>query len=131
VAEHTVLLILAAYKHLVEAFQGVRLGRWMEWDLRDVSFELYGKCLGLVGMGRIGRGVALRALAFGTRILYFDPLVPKPHGLTVRRAVSLQSLLAQADIVSLHVPLSRELVLPPELDRGAAESGGAGHCDQR
>jgi phosphoglycerate dehydrogenase-like enzyme len=108
VAEHTLLLILAAYKHLAEAFQGVRLGRWMQWDLRDVSFELNGKCLGLVGLGRIGREVALRALAFGTRIVYFDPLVPEPYGLPVTRAVSLESLLRQADIVSLHVPISQE-----------------------
>jgi phosphoglycerate dehydrogenase-like enzyme len=108
VAEHTLLLILAAYKHLVKASQGVRLGRWMQWDLRDVSFELYDKCLGLVGMGRIGREVAQRALAFGARVFYFDPLVPEPYGLPATRAASLQSLLAQADIVSLHVPLSPE-----------------------
>jgi len=108
VAEHTLLLILAAYKHLVEAFQGARLGRWMQWDLRDISFELNGKCLGLVGLGRIGREVALRALAFGTTVWYFDPLVPKPDGLPVTRAGSLRSLLGQADIVSLHVPLRSE-----------------------
>ncbi|MPZ21074.1 MAG: dehydrogenase [Luteitalea sp.] len=115
VAEHTILLILALYKRLVTAANGVRAGRWPQWTLRDRSFELCGKTLGLVGFGRIGREVAKRARAFDTRVVYFDPEVlgPAPAELDVTDAPSLHALLAAADIVSLHVPLhagSRHLI---------------------
>ena len=78
VAEHTLLLILASYKRLVKAATGAASGRWMQWELRRGSFELAGKTLGLVGLGRIGREVAKRALAFDAQVTYFDPFVPNP-----------------------------------------------------
>jgi phosphoglycerate dehydrogenase-like enzyme len=106
VAEHTLLLTLALYKHLVRAASGVREGRWMQWELRPVSWELAGKTLGLVGFGRIGREVARRALAFDVRVLYYDPVVEDAGGLDVRRVETLEALLPQADIVSLHVPVT-------------------------
>ena len=107
VAEHTLLLILASYKRLVHAANGVGTGKWMQWELRDTSFELCGKTLGLVGMGRIGREVARRALAFDAHVIYYDPLAPTPPaGLDVQPVESLDALLACADIVSLHVPLT-------------------------
>jgi phosphoglycerate dehydrogenase-like enzyme len=106
VAEHTLLLILALYKQLIKAVSGVRAGKWMQWELRGDSFELYGKTLGLVGMGRIGREVAERALAFGAGVIYHDPFVPQPEDLPVRRIDALDEFLAVADIVSLHVPAS-------------------------
>jgi phosphoglycerate dehydrogenase-like enzyme len=108
VAEHTLLLILAVYKNLLKASAAVRAGGWLQWELRSTSFDLQGKSVGLVGMGRIGRAVAQRVLAFGAHILYFDPLVPDLEGLPVTRMASLAALLTQADIVSLHVPLTPE-----------------------
>jgi phosphoglycerate dehydrogenase-like enzyme len=115
VAEHTILLILALYKQLVTAANGVRAGRWPQWTLRDHSFELCGKTLGLIGLGRIGREVAVRARAFDARVVYFDPdvPVPAPAEVDVSPVPSLPVLLATADIVSLHVPLhagSRHLI---------------------
>jgi D-3-phosphoglycerate dehydrogenase len=113
VAEHTILLILALSKQLVTAASGVRAGRWLQWALRDQSFELCGKTLGIVGLGRIGREVATRARAFDARVVYFDPDVPAPADLDVTAAPSLPALLSAADIVSLHVPLhtgSRHLI---------------------
>ncbi len=104
VAEHTLLLILAVYKQLVKAASGARAGKWMQWDLRGNSFELYGKTLGLVGMGRIGREVAHRALAFGANVIYHDPLVPQPEDLAIRKIDALDEFLTAADIVSLHIP---------------------------
>jgi phosphoglycerate dehydrogenase-like enzyme len=104
VAEHTLLLILALYKQLVKSALGVGEGKWMQWELRHTSFELCGKTLGLVGMGRIGREVARRALAFDARVTYFDPGVPQPSDLGVRRVESLEEFLGEADIVSLHIP---------------------------
>jgi phosphoglycerate dehydrogenase-like enzyme len=106
VAEHTLLLILAVYKNLIKASAAVRVGYWPQWELRSTSFDLQGKSLGLVGMGRIGRAVAQRALAFGAQILYFDPLVPDFDRLSVTRLPSLAVLLAKSDIISLHVPLT-------------------------
>ena len=106
VAEHTLLLILAVYKQLVKAVIGAREGKWMQWELRGNSFELYGKTLGLVGMGRIGREVAGRALAFDANVIYYDPFVPQPVDLAARKVETLDEFLAAADIVSLHVPAS-------------------------
>src|SRR5207249_21694 len=102
------LLILALYKQLVRAANGVREGRWMQWELRNESFELAGKTLGLAGMGRIGREVARRALAFDARVAYYDPFVATPSDLPVTRVESLEALLGEADIVSLHLPLTPE-----------------------
>jgi phosphoglycerate dehydrogenase-like enzyme len=108
VAEHTILLILASFKRLVKAATGASSGRWMMWELRQGSFELAGKTLGLVGLGRIGREVAKRALAFDAQVTYFDPFVSHSGDLGVRRAADLATLLGEADIVSLHVPLTPE-----------------------
>jgi phosphoglycerate dehydrogenase-like enzyme len=108
VAEHTILLILAVYKRLLTAANGTRAGEWMQWELRNGSFELCGKTLGIVGLGRIGREVARRALAFDVRVLYYDPLVAQPDDFAVTRAENLESFLGEADIVTLHVPLTPE-----------------------
>jgi phosphoglycerate dehydrogenase-like enzyme len=106
VAEHTILLILGIYKQIVTAANGVRGGRWMEWELRSRSFELAGKTLGLVGLGRIGREVARRAQAFDARVQYFDPVVSQSGEAAIKRCVSLEGLVATSDIVSLHVPVT-------------------------
>ena len=104
VAEHTLLLILAVYKRLVVASTGIRQGDWMQWSLRQDSFELSGKVLGLAGFGRIGREVARRALAFDARVIYYDPVAAERCDPCIERVKSLESLLARADIVSLHLP---------------------------
>jgi phosphoglycerate dehydrogenase-like enzyme len=80
----------------------------MQWELRGGSFELCGKTLGLVGFGRIGREVARRAQAFDARVIYFDPLVSEAGDLLATRCASLAELVATADIVSLHVPLTAD-----------------------
>jgi D-3-phosphoglycerate dehydrogenase len=107
VAEHTVLLMLAVYKHLLEADQSTRRGEWKMWSMRLQSFELAGKTVGLVGLGRIGREVARRLVAFDTRVLYCDPLVTQtPAELPADRVqpASFDDLLARSDIVSNHTP---------------------------
>lgn len=108
VAEHTFLLILALYKHLRTAEGALRAGGWPVWELRARSFEMAGKTLGLVGFGRVGREVARRAVAFDARVLYYDPFPAPPE---VERTLStayrpLDDLLREADIVSLHLPLT-------------------------
>ena len=110
VAEHTFLLLLALYKHLREAETQLRAGGWPVWELRARSFELSGKTLGLVGFGRIGRAVAVRAKAFEARVLYHDPFRASEEDertLNVEYR-ALDDLLGESDIVSVHVPLSPE-----------------------
>ncbi len=72
VAEHTLLLMLALYKHLMELDASVRRGEWPVWQSRASSYTLSGKTAGILGLGRIGREVAKRCLAFGAQVYYFD-----------------------------------------------------------
>jgi len=111
VAEHTILLILAVYKKIVVAHNSLVKGEWLQFALRPNSYEMYGKTLGLIGFGRIGREVAKRAKPFDVRILYYDKYIHVPvdekEKLGVEE-VSFKRLLSEADIVSLHVPLTNE-----------------------
>jgi phosphoglycerate dehydrogenase-like enzyme len=111
VAEHTILLMLAAAKHLSFADRELRAGRWHVNALRAVSRELYGKTIGYVGMGRIGQAVAERLRAFGCSGLYADPAVglsvAREEALALRRA-PLDEVLEHADVVTIHIPLTEE-----------------------
>ena len=109
VAEHAVALVLALYKRLIAADRSVREGRWRQAITGFNTFEVAGKTLGLIGAGNIGRKVARRLAAFEARTIYYD-IVPAPdieEELGARR-VSLEELLKEADIVSIHLPLNRE-----------------------
>lgn len=111
VAEHTILLILAVYKKLVIAHNSLIKGEWLQFALRPESYEMYGKTLGLVGFGRIGREVAIRAKPFDVRILYYDKYIhasPEQKEMLGVDEVSFEKLLAESDIISLHVPLTDE-----------------------
>ena len=111
VAEHTILLILAVYKKLVIAHNSLVKGEWLQFALRPESYEMYGKTLGLVGFGRIGREVANRAKPFDVRILYYDKYIhasPDQKETLGVDEVSFEKLLAESDIISLHVPLTDE-----------------------
>lgn len=109
VAEHTMALLLALARRLVEADQFTRAGKYHGWkpDLL-LGVELRGKTLGIVGGGRIGFEVARIAQhGFGMRILYND-LKPSPvfgQGITAQFVPELDRLLPEVDVLSLHVPL--------------------------
>jgi len=106
VAEHTFALLLALERHLTRADAGVRGGTWH--GSRHVGRELAGRALGLVGFGRIGREVGWRARAFGMDVLWCDPLLDlAPAGYEWTRRATLEELLPRADVLSLHVPLTR------------------------
>ena len=77
VAEHTVALLLALYKRLIQCDRAMREGRWREPISGFNTFEVAGKTLGLVGAGNIGRKVARRLAAFEARVIYYD-VVPAP-----------------------------------------------------
>lgn len=103
-AELTMALLLALVRNVPAGASSLAAGRWERSKLLGV--ELAGRTLGLVGCGRIGREVARRALAFDMALLVCDPLVDEVGARALGgRAVSLDDLLAAADIVSLHAPL--------------------------
>jgi phosphoglycerate dehydrogenase-like enzyme len=120
VAEHVFLLILALYKQLRTAEGALRNGTWLQWELRPGSYELAGKTLGLLGLGRIGREVAARARAFAAEVAYYDVVraAPEAEKAAGVRFLPFADLLAQADILSLHLPLTpatRHVIGAPEL----------------
>jgi D-3-phosphoglycerate dehydrogenase len=106
VADHTIALLLAVTRKVVKGDHVVRAGGWGIAELREVH-RLRGRTLGLVGFGHIGRAVALRAATFGLSLRVYDPYLSSEatKGLEVARDDDLESLLAAADIVSIHAPL--------------------------
>ncbi len=101
VAEHALLLMLGACRRLVEMANSLRAGKWWMWERRTSSLGLAGKTLGIIGMGRIGQQVAVRAAAFEMSIQYFD--IARVEGY---RYCSLEDLLRTSDIVTIHCPLT-------------------------
>ena len=108
VAELFFGVVLSLLRHLPRAYESMHAGRWDRSAL--LGAELKGKTLGIVGLGRIGGEIAARANAFGMTVVAYDPYVPEArfHGLRVRRAESLDELLDQADILTIHTPLNDE-----------------------
>jgi phosphoglycerate dehydrogenase-like enzyme len=110
VSEHTVMLMLAVCKRLPFVDAELRAGRFHVNALRAVSRELSGRTIGYIGMGRIGQAVATRLRAWETTGIYADPIA-----LTAQREAELElrrtthdELLAAADIVTLHLPLTAQ-----------------------
>lgn len=108
VAEHTFALLLALLRRIPMAWLSLREGRWERE--RFVGAQLAGKTLGLLGLGRIGTEVARRARAFEMHVIAFDPYIPEERAaaLQIELVPDLDELYARADILSLHVPLTRE-----------------------
>ncbi len=104
-------LLMAVARRLGEGEQLARSGKWKGWDLDQlVGTDVWGKTLGLVGFGRIGQAVARRATGFQMKVVYYDavraPLdIEKGFHAEYR---DLNALLAEADFVSVHVPLLPE-----------------------
>jgi phosphoglycerate dehydrogenase-like enzyme len=110
VAEHTILLILALSKQLVQVHESMRQGKFLNIDWRINAHFLYRKTLGIVGFGRIGRRVAQLARGFEAQLIYYDPVRP-PEAVEQELGVSyvpFEALLPQADIISVHTPLTPE-----------------------
>ena len=104
VAEHTFGLMLAAVRNHGRANLSMKEHKWEKKILSGT--ELYGKTLGIVGIGRIGQELAKRALAFGMKVIAYDVIDVKTD-LDVKQ-VSYEELIAQADIITLHVPLTEK-----------------------
>ena len=100
--------MLALLRHVPRATAGMHAGKWERSDL--MGHECKGRTLGIVGLGRIGSEVATRAHAFGMTVIAYDPYIADERftQLRVRRAPSLDALLAETNILTLHVPLTDE-----------------------
>ena len=111
-AEHALSLMMTVTKKIREADIAVRANRWKEFanDANSKGMELEGRTFGLVGMGRIGSRVARVAAALGMRVVVFDPYITTERAaeMNLELALSLESLLSQSDVVSLHVPVTPE-----------------------
>jgi D-3-phosphoglycerate dehydrogenase len=105
VAEHTFGMLLAAVRHVPEGAAAIQRGEFPRHEL--MGTQLHGKTMGIIGFGRLGRAVAERALAFGLRVLVYDPYVDlsfaHERGVEV---LGLDELLARCDILSLHTVLT-------------------------
>ena len=131
VAEHTLGLMLALAHHIAAADASMKLGRWDKNAF--MGSELKGKTLGLLGIGRIGAEVAARALAFGMRVMAYDPYLT-PGQIQQRQAVpaGFDDVIAASDYISLHVPLTamtRGLIGAPQF--AAMKKGARLICTAR
>lgn len=109
-AELTWALLLAVARRIPEAARFLRGGEFTGWGpMLFLGTELYGKTLGIVGAGRIGTAVGLRAAAFGMKVIYSDPRRNRELEKRTRaEPAELDRLLAESDFASLHVPLTEE-----------------------
>lgn len=106
-AEHTIALLLALSRCIPLASQSVKEGSWDR--KRFVGVEVYGKNLGIVGLGRIGRAVWKRARAFEMNLIGFDPYISAEAAETLGLVlVDFQELIERSDFISLHVPRTEE-----------------------
>jgi D-3-phosphoglycerate dehydrogenase len=106
-AEHTIGLIFAAARRIAEADRTMKQGKWEKKRLMGV--EVYGKTLGVIGIGNIGALVAEKALALGMKVIAYDPYVSKEYAERKKvELVDFDTLLKESDIITIHVPLTKE-----------------------
>lgn len=107
-AEHAFSLLMSIARSIPQADASVKAGRWDRKKYQGV--ELYNKTLGILGMGRIGSEIARRAIAFGMRVVAYDPYlsVSKARSLQVELIEQIDELLPHCDFITMHMPLTPE-----------------------
>jgi len=107
-AEHAFSLLVSTARSIPQADASVKAGKWDRKKYEGV--ELYNKTLGILGMGRIGSEIARRAIAFGMRVVAYDPYlsVSKARSLQVELVENIDELLPRADFITMHMPLTDE-----------------------
>ncbi len=107
-AEHAFSLMVSTARNIPQADASVKAGKWDRKTF--VGVELYNKTLAILGMGRIGTEIARRAIAFGMRVLAYDPYLSasRARSLQVELVESLDEIIPQADFITLHMPLTAE-----------------------
>ncbi|WP_425059222.1 D-3-phosphoglycerate dehydrogenase [Sporomusa carbonis] len=105
--EHTVAMMLALARNVPQAHQSMKEGKWERSKFMGV--EMRGKTLGIFGLGRIGTGVAKRALAMEMEVLAYDPFISADHAKALDiELAEIDDILAKADFITLHLPLTPE-----------------------
>ena len=106
-AEHTIALLVALARSVPQANSSLKSGKWER--KRFIGVELQGKTLGIIGLGRIGRGVASRARGLGMNIVAYDPFVAPEQARDLEIDVArLDEVFARADFLTVHTPLTAE-----------------------
>ena len=106
-AEHTMALMLSMCRNIAQANQSLRAGKWDRKKYKGT--ELQGKTLGIIGLGKIGREVAIRSKAFGMAVIGFDPVLSEEVATKIGvDLVNLDQIFEKSDIISVHVPLTDE-----------------------
>ncbi|HOH82259.1 MAG TPA: D-glycerate dehydrogenase [Candidatus Syntrophosphaera thermopropionivorans] len=102
-------LIMSCARRIVEADRFVREGKFQGWEpMLMLGNDIFGKTLGIIGMGRIGRAVAHRALGFDMKVIYYDPQVDPESLPSDYVSVDLTTLCQNSDFISIHTPLTPE-----------------------
>jgi len=100
-------LIMSCARRIVEADRFVREGKFQGWEpMLMLGNDIFGKTLGIIGMGRIGRAVAHRALGFDMKVIYYDPQVDPESLPSDYVSVDLTTLCQNSDFISIHTPLT-------------------------
>ena len=109
-ADFAFTLLMAAARRIAEGERYVKAGKWKAWGpTLLMGQDIHRATLGLVGLGRIGKGMARRASGFGMRVIYSDPMVDETEAKELgAESYEFDDLLAESDFVSLHVPLTPE-----------------------
>lgn len=107
-AEHTFSLLLSIARNIPQAHSSIKVGKWDRKSFEGV--ELYNKTIGILGMGRIGTEIAQRCVAFGMRVLAYDPYLSatKARSLQVELFENIDALLPRVDFLTMHMPLTSE-----------------------
>lgn len=107
-AEHAFSLLMSIARNIPQADASVKAGKWDRKNYEGV--ELYDKTLGILGMGRIGTELARRAIAFGMRVVAYDPYlsVSRARSLQVELVEDLDALMPMVDFITMHMPLTDE-----------------------
>ena len=106
-ADFAFALLMAVARRITEAERFVHEGKWRTWGpMTLLGVDIKGTTLGLVGLGRIGKAVARRALGFDMRVIYYDPTEKKRDPALKATRVEFETLLKEADFISLHTPLT-------------------------
>ncbi|MBC7293950.1 MAG: phosphoglycerate dehydrogenase [Thermoleophilia bacterium] len=107
-AEHTMGMLLASCRNIPWADRYIKSGKWGRKQFE--GSELYGKTLGIIGLGRIGGLVSQRARGFAMRVIAYDPYIPDSRfaNLGVEKKETLEELIREADFISIHTPRTKE-----------------------
>ncbi len=108
VADHALGLLLSLVRSIPSYQQAIKNKNWNRND--NITFRLSGKTFGIIGLGRIGTAVAIRCKAFGMNVVFYDPYLDDGYdkALGITRADTLEDLLTQCDVISIHTPSTDE-----------------------